>query len=542
MYRFAVFLAALPSVAIADDFVLTSRLTEATIYSQGAQVKRGAPFSVPVGTHRLIVADLPVSTPHETLRIAAEGLRLGALTVRETATPPRPDSETGALAAANAKVEQLETQVRLGEDAVAEIRLRAEAAQVRLDFLRRITADARFSAAEPLREVGTMIGADALAALQSAHTARIEAREADRGLKDLREALEEARRERDALVPEEEERLYVAISVTADTPTEGVLQLTYLTGEAGWAPVYDIALTREPKPVMSIDRGALVQQNTGENWSGVALTLSTARPNEQTSPSSVPPWIRRIEDPMPPVPAPSARSQGFSAEAMMDQPVIEPAIIANEKAVASFDGPAVTYRAPSAVDLATGADAVRIALDTLELEAEVFARATPIYDNTAFLVAAFTNSSAEPIQSAETVSVFLDGTLVGISWQDPIPAGAEAEVAFGPIEALRLSRVVESRNAGDRGVLTRSNTEAETVRIEVENLGDLAWPIRLQDRIPVTQQEDLEINWRADPMPTEQDVDDRPGVMEWRFDAVPDVTRTIRIYHDIKWPDGKVLR
>jgi hypothetical protein len=83
---------------------------------------------------------------------------------------------------------------------------------------------------------------------------------------------------------------------------------------------------------------------------------------------------------------------------------------------------------------------------------------------------------------------------------------------------------------------------SETVMIEVENLTDTAWPLRVLDRVPVSEQEDLEITWSATPEPTGEDVDDMRGILAWEFDLPAGDTQTIRLETAMQWPEGKVLR
>ena len=46
-----------------------------------------------------------------------------------------------------------------------------------------------------------------------------------------------------------------------------------------------------------LERGLMVQQGTGEDWSDVRLTLSTSRPSDRSTPSEVYPRIVSAYDP-----------------------------------------------------------------------------------------------------------------------------------------------------------------------------------------------------------------------------------------------------
>ncbi|QFT79322.1 hypothetical protein FIU89_01770 [Roseovarius sp. THAF27] len=539
-----IILAALPFPALAEDFALTSDVGAVTLYPQGATITRQVPYSIPAGQHQLILTDLPRSTPLASVRVAVEGAAMGSVTARRDFVPPRTEEETAALQTARAEVERLEDELRDARAAVDTIRLEAEAARARVAFLEKLGEGEGVTALDiaALRDLSAMIGEETLAALRTAQDAERRADAVARSLEDLEDELKRAKQAEAALVPEEEDRAMLAVAVSADAETDGVLTVTYNTDAAGWEPVYDLRLDRK-SGALTLERGAYVAQSTGENWQAAELTLSTVRPSEQTAPSEVWPWLRRIyeEPPMQPVPlARSVAESDMAAGAAKEEALaVSPEAIV---AAADFDGLSVTYSYPGTVDVATGADRVRLALGTLETQAETVAKAVPLNDPSAFLVAEFTNDTGELILPTAEASFYLDGRFVGQRYLDLIPAGEAAELSFGPIDGLRLLRTVEDRAEGDRGVISKSNRIEETVRIEVENLTGESWPLRVLDRVPVSEQEDLKISWEATPTPAEETVDDKRGVLAWEFELGAGERREIRLSHTIKWPDGMVLR
>jgi uncharacterized protein (TIGR02231 family) len=354
---------------------------------------------------------------------------------------------------------------------------------------------------------------------------------------DQEAALQDARKALAALVPEEKAHAMLAVAITAETATEGRMTVTYTIPDAGWQPLYDLHLARD-SGALRIERGALVRQSTGENWQEVALSLSTARPSEQTQPGRIWPWVPRVVDPE--EIRPLVRQKGGEAVMSLAAPMAEMADAVT--ADADFDGLSVTYRYPAPVDVATGADHVRLMLGTLEAEAEIVAQAVPMVDQTAYVMADFTNETGEVLLPTSEARFYLDGRYVGQRGLDLIAAGDDATLSFGSVDGLRLSRILRDRNEGDRGLIRKSNEMSETVMIEVENLTDTAWPLRVLDRVPVSEQEDLEITWSATPEPAEEDVDDQRGILAWEFDLPAGDTQTIRLDTAMQWPEGKVLR
>lgn len=533
-------LALFPTVVFAEDIALTSEVTAVTMYPRGATVTRVIPFNAAAGQHDLILTDLPQSTPLDSVRVAVDGAVLGSLTVRNNFVPPRNNEDDAALKVAEAEVERLEAALRDGLAGVERIKLESQAAEARVAFLGQLGEGEGVAEMDvsSLRELVGMIGDETLAAQQVALDARLRADQAKRDLKDLQEELEKARQALQALVPEDEARAMLAVAVSSDQEMQGTLTVTYNIWDAQWRPVYDVKLDRDAGK-LDIERGALVAQATGENWQDVALTLSTVRPSEQTAPGQIWPWQRWIEDPAQNRQKQLERVQSYSDDAVMGA-VAEPVMEA-EQADAVFDGLAVTYSYPSTVSVASRADNIRISLGELSTAAETVAQAVPLSDTNAFLMAEITNDMGELILPG-TAMFYLDGRFIGQQQLELIPAGAEAEMAFGPIDGLRLTRTVLDRNAGDRGIISKSNELSERVEIKVENLTGEAWPLRLLDRVPFSEQEDLEIEWRAQPAASEENVDGKRGIMAWEFQLEAGDTQLIKLDHALEWPEGKVLR
>jgi len=359
MRALACLLIVAPVLAWAEDIPVTSRVTDVTLYPQGGTVIREAGFAAPQGSHRLILTDLPVSVPLSSVRVSVEGAQLNDIALRDDDVPPRSAEETAALQAARAEIARLEAALRDAEAGVEAIRLEEEAAVARVAFLDQLGTSRALAGMDPaaLRDLVTMIGQEGLAARQAALEARQRADAADRGLGDLRDDLEEARAALRALVPEDAARAMLAVAITADADTQGMVRVAYTVPVAGWQPAYDFRLDRDAAR-LSIARGAFLQQSTGENWQDVALTLSTSRPSEQTAPSEIWPWLRRVFDPeqMQPKTLSRGAEASFDSAAPQAEALAAPAPAMVTQAAPEFDGLSVRYVYPGTVSVASGAD------------------------------------------------------------------------------------------------------------------------------------------------------------------------------------------
>jgi len=291
----------LPVPAIADSFSLHSKVSDVTVYAMGAKITRSTPFSIPAGQHDLIVQDLPTYLDFEYGRVHVDGARMGAMTMRDDYAPPRDETTSPEIKAAENRIEEIELQIESVKDKASEARLAAEAAQAQIGFLGQLgnSDDMAGAGLDMLRDMSRMIASEALAAQQSAHAARIESRRIERQLEDLQEDLEKAKQALASLIPEDEDRAYLAVSVVTEDAADGVMTVTYFSDEALWAPVYDMYLTRGSAASVDIERGAIVRQETGETWTDVKLTLSTVLPLSRTEPRTLYSQLRQIVKPEP---------------------------------------------------------------------------------------------------------------------------------------------------------------------------------------------------------------------------------------------------
>jgi uncharacterized protein (TIGR02231 family) len=536
---FLLLTSALP--ALANTLAATSKITAVTVFPDGAKITREVAFTAPsAGDHEVLVTDLPAGTEPGLLRLMpAAGLQFGAFSLRADRLPPREDPLTPDQTAAKAEVTRLEAAEQIAFLALDAVQARVDAAEAQVRFLGSFTG-ALPDAATPdsIKAMAAMIGAETLAARQSALTARADLWPVQIALTDAQAVLAKARAAYDSLPGPDADYTTLSVAVRADAAGAATLTVTHYISGAGWRPYYDLMLTREGGDNLTIARSVLVTQYTGEDWSGVALTLSSSRPAEQAAPSSLWPDLRRI-GPEQPEPIADATFKGGLDARAPEAVMAEAAPITT--AEMGLEGDTVVYTYPTPVTIASGVEDLRLALDEVKVEPVVAAWAVPRFDATAFVMASFVNATGEPLLPGEAL-LFREGVLVGSTSLGMIAPGVETDIAFGALDSLQIKRDMPTRAEGETGVITTSNQIEEVAVLEVENLGDEVWPVHLIDQTPYSEQEDLEIEVTADPAPSETDVDGQKGVLAWDFDLSPGEKKAVRLEHVMTWPEGMVLQ
>lgn len=536
-------LAAAP--ALADTFEASADITAVTIYPQGATVVRQVTFDVPAGTHEVIVPGLPVNTIAQALRVTpSDGVRIGALSLAKGRQPVTDDTPSDAVVAATAEVERLEQVLRDHDTAISMIRLAVMAAEEQVAFLRGLSNQDGLAATSPddIRALAQLVGSETFAARQSALEAEVEAQAALRDRADDGELLDRARQALAALTAPVNQGAVLTLTVQTQTDGPVTLDISTIVGDAYWRPTYDLRLTRGDTPTLDIDRNVLVTQNSGEDWDGVALTLSTARPGGQSQAGEVYGIRRQIvsEEDLVRDRAQAADSYGglMAAPQMEMSPVV---IMDEARMYTNLMGANVTYTYGGEVTIRNGVDDLRLTLDTQTVTPDVWAAAAPMGDDSAYMVAELINTTGEVLLPGDALLI-ADGSLVGYTQLPLIAAGDDTKIGFGVIDGIRLNRIVPDRTEGDIGVLSRSNQQTETVVMTVENLTGEDWPIRLRDRIYYSDQDDLVVEYTVSLPVSEQDPDGRRGVLEWQFDLAAGAKQEIRLEHSLTWPTGYVLR
>ncbi len=183
------------------------------------------------------------------------------------------DQAEADLVAAEVALTQFE-QDRLGLEATL------AAAELRIRYLNGIADDGGAAAgdagltADGLTTLAAELGRLTAAATQEARAAKAALQGSERQLERLQKAVERAQRALELATPPERIAGAVVLDVSAASPVEGSLFLSYVTREAGWEPGYELHLDQSgDSGAMQLIRQAVLYQNSGETWRDVSLIL-----------------------------------------------------------------------------------------------------------------------------------------------------------------------------------------------------------------------------------------------------------------------------
>lgn len=535
---------ALPSWAA--ELNASSAIDAVTVYPDGATVTRIIALDLSAGDSTLVARDFPLSLDPSSLRVEGEAgtkLTIGTIDAR----PPR--------AAPPVNLSELDKRIETLKDERSDLQGTIDAAVARRKFAQ------RFAEASPagLGEKGearpiTEWRAAFSAVGEEIATADTAIREATRKQREIDRQIAQLEAERSAKPPS---KLEVRIDIASAAATKATLRVTYAVRNARWLPLYDARLdtgAKDRKPQLELVRRAEVTQSTGEDWSNVALGVSTVRIGrggsapELNSLVAQYPQVPRplaagaVSDLARPAPVARQRSAQFEPMAKIAESA-EPRERADEQqAVAEIGDFQATFKIPGRVSLgaAEGAKSLRIAAMTVP--ADLAVRAAPVMDPTAFLEASFRQTDDTTLLPGK-VAIYRDGVFVG---RGKLSASAKDDIVrlgFGADDKVKIERAVLKRNEGSAGLLvTTSKTDERSFKTTVRNGHDFPIKVVIEDQLPVSESEDILVEMLPSTTPpTASNIRDRRGVLEWSFDAKPGETRDINFAWRIRWPKDKSM-
>ena len=366
----------------ADDLDATSAIDAVTVYPDGASVTRIIALDLPQGDTSLVAKDFPQALDPSSLRVegeAAAKLTIGAVDTR----PPR--------AAPPVNLPELDKRIETLKDERANLQGTIEAATARRTFAE------RFAEASPAG-LGDKGQARPIAEWRAAFAAVEEevaatntaVRDAERMQRNIDREVARLEQDKAAKPPS---KLEVRIDLAAAAATKATLRVTYVVRNARWAPLYDARLdtgAKDRKPALELVRRAEITQATGEDWSNVALAVSTVR----TARGGSAPDLRSLIVQYPPSSPSLSRQATVSAPAPASEPADRvqqfrfgggAAGCPNEKAeeqqaAAEVSGFQVTFKIPGRVSLGANEGAKSLRVSTATIAPDLAVRSAPVVD------------------------------------------------------------------------------------------------------------------------------------------------------------------
>ncbi|GIK56846.1 MAG: mucoidy inhibitor MuiA family protein [Chloroflexi bacterium] len=513
------------------DVTLEATVERVVVYPDRARVTAVADCELETGIHRLLVDELPLVLEPESVRVSGQGtarVRIQSVDVNRHFYTETPAAQARDL---ELQIEQTQDEMQVLADEMACWQGHGKY----LDGLRAATVEF----AKGLSRGRTTV-TDQVNLLDFLRDQDVQMRTAVRDLKkqerDLKRRLQKLQNELNqqrSARPRERYRAVVEIEVLAAGTFR--TEVTYVVHNAGWQPLYDARLRQtDAGQTVELSYIAQITQQTGQDWTAVQLSVSTARPALNQQLPELYPWYLDVYMP-PPLPAPQARAKMadravMAAPAMaaadafvMEEASLQVADAEITTASVSSEGTAVTFQVPNPADIPSDGSPHKTTLQQLQLDPKLDYLCMPKHTDAVYRRVTITNSGSGPLL-AGSASLFVGDEFIGRTNLAYTPTGGELELLLGVEERITVERELKKREV-DKKMLRDVRRTRFGYEMELQNLLGTAVTIELHDHIPVSRNEQIKVRLEnARPTPTEQsDLNE----LEWQLTLPAGAKQTI---------------
>ena len=506
-----------------------SSITDITLYRGRAAITRRATLDLDAGGYSIFFRDLPSSAYLDSVQASvSENAKL--LSIDTSSTPIAKDNSK-LLKEILAELKDSKTQLHNAD-------AQAESIKVQKDLLKTLIDHASNDKKEnvdlavlqeQLEFIGSNMTSLGVAQIENANTQS-----------ELQQHIQMLQRRINNLGNSSKTQRNAVVDIGVATAGTVTIELTYLVNNATWNPTYSIRANNKAD-LITIEYDADIQQKSGENWTDVTMTLSTAQPQQSATPPMPTPWFVDVYKAPPPTVTMGRKEQIFAlrstdsvvAESMMDSEEtwnlgLEVAM-ASANATINSDGPAVSFTLPRKITVTSNAqDMQTTSLGAFETEAKLFRIAVPMITDSTYIRSNVTNTS-DYILLPGVASIFHGSDYVGKTSLPTIAPGESFDLDLGIDPIVIASRVLLEKETVSTGLFSSGIQTLYKYRVTISNGHEETIDVRLWDRMPVSRNEEIEVTLKNISTPLSTDAlylsSLRPtGLLRWDLQLLGNTT------------------
>ena len=509
-----------------------SSITDITLYRGRAAITRRATLDLDAGGYSIFFRDLPSSAFLDSVQASvSENAKL--LSIDTSSTPIAKDNSK-LLKEILAELKDSKTQLHNAD-------AQAESIKVQKDLLKTLIDHASNDKKEnvdlavlqeQLEFIGSNMTSLGVAQIENANTQS-----------ELQQHIQMLQRRINNLGNSSKTQRNAVVDIGVATAGTVTIELTYLVNNATWNPTYSIRANNKAD-LITIEYDADIQQKSGENWTDVTMTLSTAQPQQSATPPMPTPWFVEVYKAPPPTVTigiinaqPNAvglRSKdSVVAESMMDSEETSyfglEVAMASANATINSDGPAVSFTLPRKITVTSNAqDMQTTSLGAFETEAKLFRIAVPMITDSTYIRSNVTNTS-DYILLPGVASIFHGSDYVGKTSLPTIAPGESFDLDLGIDPIVIASRVLLEKETVSTGLFSSGIQTLYKYRVTISNGHEETIDVRLWDRMPVSRNEKIEVTLKNISTPLSTDAlylsSLRPtGLLRWDLQLLGNTT------------------
>ena len=507
-----------------------STIDSVVVYPDQAMVVRRATVSVS-GSGQLVFPDLPGILDDNSVRIRAVGLKIGEVQVK----PGYSAEPTPRVKQLEDSLKKLDRQARVYTNETAMLAAKMEfLGSVKVagpDQMSKEVSSGKVDAGNWNAAIG-FLGTQMMAV----SSRQLEVDELEAALDTVRSAVSQELADVRAKV---ENRKTVVADVIALEDGSHEITLSYqVPGSVSWEPYYELRASPTDETV-TLAYYVRMEQSTNEDWNGVSMMLSTARPAAGGVAPEPRPWyvdlaeaqsytlVNRQEQM-------NAQVQGWIGNAneagssMVQRQVVIPQVVPIEAGIS------LQYAMPGRITLKSGEDAKKFFLHEEKMPADFSYYVYPRVRTASYLRAKVQNSS-DFVYLGGKANTYVGDEFTGQTTLANVAPGESANPSFGIDDRMKVhhqrTRLFTSRT-GLFSKRTRVDFEFKTT---IENYHTKPVTMTLVEQIPTSAHDDIKVSLTK--LDAKGAVEDKEnGTYTLTFEMKPQEKVVVSIGYAVEYP------
>ena len=352
------------------------------------------------------------------------------------------------------------------------------------------------------------------------------------------------------------EETSVLVTLVGQRARSATLELTYMLPGATWEPVHELRVHGDKPDSAHVASYAVVSQTSGEDWSKVKMTFSTRSSTESNKIPKLGTLTLGDSTAADRIFQERAASfnrakQAFEGQNRLWNKMNAPVALGNQmevydnnfgqmqmvqtKATAVFQklnkrGTSAHFQGDGKPTIRADGHPVRIRIGRTNMDASQAIVAAPEQSLNAIQTLRMVNSGNQPLLPG-TVGLYHDGAFLGNTDLDFVAEAETFSIFLGVADQLKLSRMLDRKKSN----IERGKTTVMKVAwvVTVENLSDHPVEMDLTERIPISENKDIEV----DDIEVSGDKEpDSKGLLNWKLKLKPKERKTLKISYRLEYP------
>jgi uncharacterized protein (TIGR02231 family) len=314
----------------------------------------------------------------------------------------------------------------------------------------------------------------------------------------------------------------VVVTLSANEAANGKINFSYLVGTAGWTPLYDIRSDSQTGKI-SLTYKAQVYQSSGIDWDNVKLNISTNNPFVNKTKPELNAWyidyyafkqknlelnevaIRGARN----IPQ-AAFNQGYF---LNDKKVEdEPAMEADQFTTVVHQLIAAEFKIDLPYSIKSNNEKNLVLIKNSELNTTFKYYAVPKVDPGVYLVAQMTKLDELQLVPA-SANIFFDGSYIGETYIDPTSMDDTLNLSLGKDPNIVVKRTLLKQKSKDK-IVQDKRERTFAYQIEIQNNKSTSIQVIVQDQLPMTTNADITIE--ATEKGNGREIPGN-GILEWEY-------------------------